>query len=104
MGLGARSRHGRPMLWAAALALCAAVAPAQAARELTEAELIAIATAPVDPAKPGPVVLGTLRGAPVWAEVPCATACPGDAYRVVYFRLSGEYDRCFELDGAWAEL
>src|SRR5207302_6252207 len=82
----------------------AAAAQAQAERELTEAELNAVAIAPVDPANLRPVVLGTLRGAPVWAEYLCAKDCPGGAYRVVHFRVWGEREDCFALDGVWADL
>lgn len=90
-----------------ALAWLRTDAGAQPLRELTEAEAIAAATAPIDLSHlQDRTILGTLKGHALIEEYLCNGSCDKGAYRVVQLDLGGgKYlDYCEEWGGKWFEL
>src|SRR5579885_1416893 len=82
-----------------------ASADAVPAPELTDAEAVAAATAPIDPARLSERrVLGTLGGHALTVEYRCDGVCPAGAYRVLHYDIHDDFDRCGEWGGAWFEL
>lgn len=94
---------------AGALALAVGWLPAQAQAQpppaLTDAEAVAAALAPIDPARLSErKVIGTLGGHPLVLEYRCAGSCPAGVYRVVHYDLHDDFDLCEDWDGAWVGL
>ena len=73
--------------------------------ELTDADAVAAAVAPIDPARLSERrVLGTLGGHPLTMEYRCDGLCPAGAYRVLHYDLHEDLDNCEAWGGAWTEL
>jgi hypothetical protein len=88
-------------LAAVAVPACAAPTVAEPLRRLTDADLVAYAARPADPAvTPGErVVLGLLHGLPVVVEFACGDACPAGATRIIRYEI-GPGPACAAAGGA----
>jgi hypothetical protein len=76
-------------LAALAVSACAGVAPADPARQLSDADLVAYANQPFDKAAMmfKHVTLGVHHGQPVVADFPCGDICPDYTTRIIHYAV-----------------
>jgi hypothetical protein len=90
-----------PAILALAACVSPSAAPADPARELTDADLTAYAAAPFDHAAMmfKHVVIGLNHGVPVVADFPCSDVCPDYTTRIIHYDLDPG-PKCVAASGA----